>query len=75
MRLETGGVTDDRPRAGDSCGAHLAEVVQKLARWAKEERRQPAQVVVYAMTEDRLANEANGKVRPFDRLPLGTIPV
>lgn len=75
VRLETGAVTDDRPRDGDSCGAHLAEVVQELARWAKEQRRQPAQVVVYAMTDDRTLNEANGPARSFDRLALGTIPV
>lgn len=75
VRLETDAVADDRLRSGDSCGAHLAEVVQELARWAKEQRRQPAQVVVYAMTEDRPSNEVNGPARSFDRLALGTIPV
>ncbi|TDC49668.1 hypothetical protein E1281_22980 [Actinomadura sp. KC345] len=74
VRLETASAPDDG-RAGDSCGAHLAEVVQELASWAREQRRDPAsQVVVYAMTDGR-ANEASGPVEPFDRLALGTIPI
>lgn len=60
------------PRDGgrDSCGAHLAEVVQELASRAREQRERPARVVVYAMTERR-TNETG----PFDRLALGAIPV
>ncbi|TDC84742.1 hypothetical protein [Actinomadura sp. 7K507] len=74
MRLETTAVLDDRARAGHSCGTHLAEVVQELARWAKERRPDPAQVVVYAMTDGR-TNDTNGPEEPFDRLALGTIPI
>ena len=56
----------------DSCGVHLAEVVQELARRAGRERRNPARVVVYAMTDARRANRPEG---PFDRLALGAIPI
>lgn len=58
--------------AVDSCGAHLAEGVQELARWARERRRNPARVVVYATTDGRRPNEADG---PFGRLALGAIPI
>jgi hypothetical protein len=63
VRLEAAG-----PGAAgrESCGAHLAEVVQELARQAREQRKRRARVVVYAMS--------NG-VEPFDRLALGAIPV
>ena len=74
VRLETAASPDDRARAEHSCGAHLAEVVQELARWAKERRCDAAQVVVYAMT-DGGANEASTPAKPFDRLVLGAIPV
>lgn len=69
VRLEAG---DDRTDAGaDSCGAHLAEVVQKSARLAREQRRRPAQVVVYAAATHRRQGHPDG----FDRLALGAIPV
>ncbi len=55
----------------DSCGAHLAEVVQELALRARERRKRPARVVVYATGERRRTKEPG----PFDRLALGTIPV
>ncbi|WP_433475301.1 hypothetical protein ACQPZP_42690 [Spirillospora sp. CA-142024] len=69
MRLEAA----NGPRDGglDSCGAHLAEAVQKLALHAREQRRHPAQVVVYATTDDHRPNGPG----PFDRLALGAIPV
>lgn len=54
----------------DSCGAHLAEIVHELASHAREQRKRPGRVVVYAMTERR-SEEAG----PFDRLALGAIPV
>jgi hypothetical protein len=44
--------------------------VHELASRAREQRKRPARVVVYAMTERR-SNEAG----PFDRLALGAIPV
>ncbi|MFB4305163.1 hypothetical protein [Actinomadura sp. GTD37] len=55
----------------DSCGAHLAEVVQQLALRAREHGERPTSVIVYATVDGRRANETG----PFDRLALGTIPV
>lgn len=75
VRLEPAAPRDDPARAEDSCGAHLAEVVQELARWAQEQRRCPAQVVVYATTDGRRTNETEGPAEPFDRLVLGAIPI
>jgi hypothetical protein len=59
-----------KERGRDSCGTHLAEVVHELASRAREQRKRPGRVVVYAMTERRSA--AAG---PFDQLALGAIPV
>ncbi|TMQ95567.1 hypothetical protein ETD83_22375 [Actinomadura soli] len=71
VRLETTSVPGDRAGGRTSCGAHLAEVVHELALRAREQRRYPAQVVVYAMTHGPRPNDTG----PFDRLILGAIPV
>ncbi|TMR41552.1 hypothetical protein [Actinomadura geliboluensis] len=68
VRLEAAARTET---GRDSCGAHLAEVVQELALRARERRKRPARVVVYA-TGERRRTKGPG---PFDRLALGTIPV
>lgn len=71
VRLEAAAAPGERTGARDSCGAHLAEVVQELALWAREHRRGPARVVVYATTGRRRSTEPG----PFDRLAFGAIPV
>jgi hypothetical protein len=68
VRLEAAGA--DRDGGLDSCGAHLAEVVQKLALPVREQRERPARVVVYAAGDGQ--ENAPG---PFDRIVLGAIPV
>ncbi|TDD81855.1 hypothetical protein E1293_17815 [Actinomadura darangshiensis] len=76
VRLEAGDdrtdtdADTDADTGADSCGAHLAEVVQKSARRAREQRRRPAQVVVYAAAGGRQVHPGG-----FGRLPLGAIPV
>jgi hypothetical protein len=69
VRLEAAGVPQDGGL--DSCGAHLAEVVQKLAVSAREQRQHPARAVVYATLDGGRPNRPG----PFDRLALGAIPV
>lgn len=71
VRLETVPAPGDRARGRDSCGAHLAEIVHETALWARERRRRPAMVVVYATTDVRRPSEPG----PFDRVALGTIPI
>ncbi|MGH8967231.1 MAG: hypothetical protein ACRDXB_18145 [Actinomycetes bacterium] len=71
MRLETTAVPGDRAGGRASCGAHLAEVVHELALLAREQRRRPARVVVYAMTDGSRSHDTG----PFDQLVLGAIPV
>jgi len=68
VRLEAAALAE---RARDSCGAHLAEVVQQLALRAREQRKRPARVIVYATADGRPANGEG----PFDRLALGIFPV
>ncbi|MFB4300496.1 hypothetical protein [Actinomadura sp. NTSP31] len=76
--LETGGAPaptrDAASPAGDSCGTHLTEVVQALARRCTGEPGGSAQIVVYATPEGRRATE-NGPSGPFARLTLGVIPI
>ncbi|MGH3242920.1 MAG: hypothetical protein ACRDNL_21255 [Spirillospora sp.] len=71
VHAETASAPRDRTGGRASCGAHLAEVVHELALWAREQRRCPARVVVYAMTDGPCAKDTG----PFDRLVLGAIPV
>ena len=68
VRLETAAAGE---RGRDSCGTHLAEAVQELARRAREQRKRPTRVIVYATADGRRATDAG----PFDRLVLGAIPV
>jgi hypothetical protein len=84
VRLETGGPAPDRrpgapgcdaaSRAGDSCGTHLTDVVQALARRCPGGAGETAQVVVYATPEGRHA-AAGEPAGPFGRLTLGVIPI
>ncbi|WUH99204.1 hypothetical protein OHR68_37790 [Spirillospora sp. NBC_00431] len=69
--MEMAAAPRDRTGGRASCGAHLAEVVHELALWAREQRRSPARIVVYAMTDGPRAKETG----PFDHLVLGAIPV
>jgi hypothetical protein len=69
VRLEAAGVPEEGGL--DSCGAHLAETVQKLAKQAREQRRDGARAVVYA-TADGPRPDGPG---PFGRFALGAIPV
>ncbi|TYK50810.1 hypothetical protein [Actinomadura decatromicini] len=73
MRLEAVPAPGVRTPGRDSCGAHLAEIVHETALWARERRRRPATVVVYATTDVRRPNEP--EPGPFDRVALGTIPI
>lgn len=71
VRLEAAARGNTADTGRDSCGTHLAEVVQQLALRARERRKRPARLVVYATGARGRANEPG----PFDRLALGTIPV
>ncbi|QKG23990.1 hypothetical protein [Actinomadura verrucosospora] len=65
---------DAASRAGDSCGTHLADVVQALARRSRGTSGGTAQIVVYATPEGR--HRADGEPPgPFDRFTLGVIPI
>ncbi|MBO2464232.1 hypothetical protein [Actinomadura violacea] len=65
---------DAASRAGDSCGTHLADVVQALARRSRGGSGGTAQIVVYATPEGR--HRADGEPPgPFDRFTLGVIPI
>ncbi|MVZ99302.1 hypothetical protein F8568_002645 [Actinomadura sp. LD22] len=77
VRLETVGAApgpDAASRAGDSCGTHLADVVQALAQRCRGDSGETAQIVVYATPEGRHA-DGNRPPGPFDRLTLGVIPI